>query len=56
MVTLGGMGPLTAALPADFLIGFLGWRALFELLAIVSAGCALVIYLVVPERWNRGQE
>jgi predicted MFS family arabinose efflux permease len=26
-----------------------GWRVLFELLAIVSAGCALVIYLVVPE-------
>jgi predicted MFS family arabinose efflux permease len=26
-----------------------GWRRLFELLAIVSAGCAILIYLVVPE-------
>jgi MFS family permease len=49
MVTLGAMGALTATLPADFLIGLMGWRRLFELLAIGSAGCALVIYLVVPE-------
>ena len=49
MVTLGAMGALTATLPADFLMGSIGWRGLFELLAIVSAGCALVVYLVVPE-------
>jgi MFS family permease len=49
MVTLGAMGALTATLPADFLIGSIGWRGFFELLAIVSAGCALVVYLVVPE-------
>jgi MFS family permease len=49
MVTLGAMGALTATLPADFLISSVGWRGLFEILAMVSAGCALVIYLVVPE-------
>ena len=49
MVTLGAMGALTATLPADFLIGSMGWRGLFELLAVVSAGCVLLIYLVVPE-------
>jgi MFS family permease len=49
MVTLGAMGALTATLPADFLIGSIGWRGLFELLAMVSAGCALIIYLVIPE-------
>jgi MFS family permease len=49
MVMLGAMGALTATLPADFLINSIGWRGFFELLAIVSAGCALVIYLVVPE-------
>jgi len=49
MVTLGAMGALTATLPADFLMGSVGWRGLFELLAMASAGCALVIYLVVPE-------
>jgi MFS family permease len=49
MVTLGAMGALTATLPADFLIGSVGWRGFFELLATAAAGCALVIYLVVPE-------
>lgn len=49
MVTLGAMGALTATLPADFLIGSMGWRGLFELLAIASAGSALIIYLVVPD-------
>ena len=46
---LGALGALTATLPAEFLLVSVGWRALFELLAIVSAGCALVIYLVVPK-------
>ena len=49
MIMLGALGALTATLPAEFLLVSMGWRALFELLAIVSAGCALVIYLVVPE-------
>jgi MFS family permease len=49
MVALGAMGAVTATLPAEFLIELMGWRGLFELLAIVSAGCALLIYLVVPE-------
>lgn len=49
MVTLGAMGAVTATLPADSLIGSVGWRGLFEILAMVSAGCALVIYLLIPE-------
>ena len=49
MIMLGALGALTATLPAEFLLVSVGWRGLFELLAIVSAGCALVIYLVVPE-------
>ena len=49
MVMLGALGALTATLPAEFLLVSAGWRALFELLAIASAGCALVIYLVVPD-------
>ena len=49
MVMLGALGALTATLPAEFLLVSVGWRGLFELLAIVSAGCALVIYLVVPD-------
>jgi MFS family permease len=49
MIMLGALGAVTATLPAEFLLLSVGWRALFELLAIASAGCALVIYLVVPE-------
>jgi MFS family permease len=49
MVMLGALGALTATLPAEFLLVSVGWRGLFELLALVSAGCAVVIYLVVLE-------
>jgi len=49
MIMLGALGALTATLPAEFLLVSVGWRGLFELLAIASAGCALVIYLVVPD-------
>lgn len=49
MVMLGALGALTATLPAEALLVAAGWRALFGLLAIASAGCALVIYLVVPD-------
>lgn len=56
MVMLGALGALTATLPAEFLLVSIGWRALFELLAIASAGCALVIYLVVPDMPASGAE
>ena len=49
MVALGALGALTATLPAEMLLVAVGWRGVFELLAIVSAGCALLIYLIVPE-------
>jgi MFS family permease len=49
MIMLGALGALTATLPAEFLLVSMGWRALFVLLAIASAGCALFIYFVVPE-------
>ena len=48
MMMLGALGALTATLPAESLLVSVGWRGLFELLAIASAGCALVIYLAVP--------
>jgi len=49
MIMLGALGALTATLPAEFLLLSMGWRGMFELLAIASAGCALAIYLVVPD-------
>lgn len=49
MIMLAGFGAVTATVPAEYLLVAIGWRGLFELLAIVSAGCALVIFLVVPK-------
>ena len=49
MVMLGALGALTATLPAELLLLSMGWRGLFELLAIASAGCALGIYFLVPD-------
>ncbi|WP_235782828.1 MFS transporter [Bradyrhizobium murdochi] len=48
MIMLGSFGAVTATLPAEHLLGSIGWRGLFELLAIASVGCALAIFLLVP--------
>ncbi len=48
-ITLGALGAVTATAPAEWLLGSIGWRGLFELLALLSATCALIVYLVVPE-------
>jgi sugar phosphate permease len=49
MIMFGALGAVTATSPADLVLASIGWRGLFTLLAIVTAGCAVMIYLVVPE-------
>jgi len=49
MVMLGALGAVTATLPADFLLTWIGWRELFVLFAALTFACAIMIYLVVPE-------
>jgi MFS family permease len=49
MVMLGALGAVTATLPADLLLAWIGWRGLFALFAAATAGCAVLIYVVVPE-------
>jgi len=49
MIMLGALGAVTATSPADLLLASIGWRGLFGLFAAVTAGCAVIIYLVVPE-------
>ena len=49
MVMLGALGAVTATLPADLLLGWLGWRELFGLFAGLTAVSAAIVYLVVPE-------
>jgi MFS family permease len=50
MIMLGALGVVTATLPAELLLVSVGWRGLFELLAMAAAGIAVIIYLVVPEQ------
>ena len=49
MIMLGALGAVTATSPAELLLAWMGWRELFVLFGAVTAGCAFVIYLVVPE-------
>jgi MFS family permease len=49
MVMLGALGAVTATLPADLLLDWIGWRELFGLFAALTAGSAVLIYLIVPE-------
>ncbi len=49
MVMLGALGAVTATLPADLLLAWIGWRELFGLFAALTAACAVMVYLVVPE-------
>jgi MFS family permease len=49
MVMFGALGALTATAPAELLLAHIGWRGLFQLLAVATAATAVMIYLVVPE-------
>jgi len=49
MIMLGGLGAVTATLPAELLLPSVGWRGLFNLLAALAAVCAILIYVVVPK-------
>jgi MFS family permease len=49
MIMLAGLGAVTATLPAEYLLGSVGWRGLFQLLAIASLACALTIFVVGPD-------
>lgn len=50
MIMLGSFGAVTATAPADWLLNYLGWRSLFEILTIGTVTVAGLIYMVVPER------
>ena len=53
LITLGALGAVTATAPAEILIGSIGWRSLFLLLAILAAIAALMILRLVPEPRSR---
>jgi sugar phosphate permease len=49
MVMLGALGAVTATLPADLLLDWIGWRELFGLLAGLTAASAAMVHFIVPE-------
>ena len=48
-ITIGTLGVVFATLPAEWLLHFVGWKTLFELLAVVCTVCAGAIFSIVPE-------
>ncbi len=50
MIMLGSLGAVTATVPTDWLLNFIGWRSLFEVLTIATVVIAGLVYFVVPER------
>ena len=48
-IMLGTLGAVTATAPAELLVAWIGWRGLFAGLAVTTAGCAIVIFLLTPE-------
>jgi predicted MFS family arabinose efflux permease len=49
MIMLGALGAVTATRPAEWLLSAMGWRGIFEVLAITTLAAALLIFLAVPE-------
>src|SRR4051794_7424695 len=50
MIMLGSLGAVTATVPAEHLLAWMGWRQLFQILAAATGATAVLIYVVVPER------
>jgi MFS family permease len=49
-LAVGGLGALAATAPAEALAHAMGWRGLFFLLAALTVGAAIAVFLVVPEK------
>ncbi|MEW6453878.1 MAG: MFS transporter [Pseudomonadota bacterium] len=49
MIMLGALGAVTATTPVEALLTWIGWRELFLFLAVLTAACALTVYLIVPD-------
>ncbi|UFZ02637.1 MFS transporter [Bradyrhizobium ontarionense] len=54
MVMLGALGAVAATLPAEAVLARTGWRDLFDILAVTTAGTAILIFFLVPERGAEG--
>jgi len=50
MIMLGSLGAVTATAPTDWLLNYVDWRSLFEILTIGTFAVSGLVYMVVPER------
>jgi predicted MFS family arabinose efflux permease len=48
-VAIGALGVVMATRPADWLAQLIGWRSMFDLLAVATLGVALLIFFNVPK-------
>src|SRR4029077_17619030 len=48
-IMLGTLGAIAATAPAELIVAWIGWRALFAGLAVATAACAVVIVVLSPE-------
>jgi predicted MFS family arabinose efflux permease len=46
----GSFGALSATVPVEWLLGTIGWRAIFGLLAALTIALAALIFVLVPEK------
>ena len=49
MIMLGSLGAVTATAPTDWLLNWIGWRSLFEVLTIATLTVAGMVYFAVPD-------
>lgn len=56
VLACGGLGATVATAPVEWLLGFTDWRTIFALLAVLTLGVALLIFLVVPDQGGGGGE
>lgn len=56
MIMLGSLGAVTATAPTDWLLSWIGWRSVFEVLTIATLATAGLIYFAAPksDRSSRG--
>jgi MFS family permease len=48
-IMVGTLGAICATSPAAWLLAYIGWRGLLDVMASVTAATALIIFLVVPD-------
>jgi predicted MFS family arabinose efflux permease len=49
VIMLGSLGAVTATAPMDWLLNWIGWRSLFEVLIILTLTVAGLVYFAVPD-------